>query len=388
MGEIKKFSFNGSVAASKSLYNRALIVQSFFPQLVVHGTSQADDVATLKKALQDLSQSTYYCGDGGTTFRFLLTRLSRKQRTFELHLSERLASRPHDDLFKSLETLGAQVIWGKDKVILTARGWGDAHCVEVESDKSSQYLSSLLLSAWGLAQDFKIVMKGTVASSSYFEMTLKILQQMGMELNVQEGQILIPKQQTLKVAEYQVEPDMSSCFAVAALALIGGEAFIQNFPLQSLQPDFAFVEMLKTLGGSLSIENNQLSVKQSLLKPGTFCLEQTPDLFPVLAVLLSGVPGISILSGLEVLKYKESNRVRKTAELLGLMGVKVEVSEQQFKIYGVPPVASTNAFSYDPDHDHRMAMAAGLAQQMGYAVGILSPEVVNKSFPEFWEILK
>ncbi|MBY0386373.1 3-phosphoshikimate 1-carboxyvinyltransferase, partial [bacterium] len=40
--------------------------------------------------------------------------------------------------------------------------------------------------------------------------------------------------------------------------------------------------------------------------------------------------------------------------------------------------------SFDPDQDHRMAMAAQVANLYGARFQILNPHVVDKSYPQFW----
>ena len=44
--------------------------------------------------------------------------------------------------------------------------------------------------------------------------------------------------------------------------------------------------------------------------------------------------------------------------------------------------------TFSTDHDHRLAMAAAVANVAGHSIEILDPHVVNKSFPGFWDIVR
>jgi 3-phosphoshikimate 1-carboxyvinyltransferase len=116
-------------------------------------------------------------------------------------------------------------------------------------------------------------------------------------------------------------------------------------------------------------------------------LENSPDLFPVLAVLCGLAQGTSKLFGAPHLALKESNRIQKTFELLTKAGIKSQIVDGGLIIEGSNMKIHSKAFSFDPDHDHRMAMAAALLNMVGAKIQILNKEVVNKSFPEFWSIV-
>jgi 3-phosphoshikimate 1-carboxyvinyltransferase len=86
--------------------------------------------------------------------------------------------------------------------------------------------------------------------------------------------------------------------------------------------------------------------------------------------------------------FKESNRIQKTAELLSHLGVRTQILPDGMEIH--PPaqlLVPVKSFSYDTDHDHRLAFAAALVKSQTEAIQIQHPEVVQKSFPEFWDII-
>ena len=124
-------------------------------------------------------------------------------------------------------------------------------------------------------------------------------------------------------------------------------------------------------------------------------LNSCPDLFPVLATLCAFAKGPSRLDGAPHLIFKESNRIQKSAELIHLLGVKTKLLSDGMEIIpgsiehfpGESRGLKMESVPFDTDHDHRLAFAASLVKSQNYPIEILHPEVVNKSFPEFWEIL-
>ena len=236
MGEIKPFYFEGTIAASKSLMNRALIVQSFFEKLSIVGESQCNDVVKMREALLSLSfNEAMDCGAAGTTLRFLMARVSREEGEFFLHGEERLFSRPHQGLIKLLEQLDVKVDFPeKNYIRVVSKGWRNQKILKVDLSQSSQFASALLLSAWNLENDLTLELSVNKNSYSYLKMTMDFLIQMGMEINIESDKVKVPALQTLKIDQAVVEPDMSSCFAIAAFGASLGDVKINIFPTSSL----------------------------------------------------------------------------------------------------------------------------------------------------------
>ena len=96
--------------------------------------------------------------------------------------------------------------------------------------------------------------------------------------------------------------------------------------------------------------------------------------------------GDHAVGGAPHLAHKESSRIESTATLLRSLGCRFDLRKDGIEIEGGAPL-STKPFDFDPNHDHRLAMAAAVAQVAGADIRILHPEVVDKSFPEFWDLL-
>lgn len=386
--------FVGTLSASKSLMNRALIVKSFSPYLEIEGESASQDVQHMRRAVERLlsenpGSEPYECGDAGTVLRFLALRLSRIEGEHTLVGSERLFSRPQKELEKILRQLGCDVELGANYLRLRSYGWriqGDG--LFVSGLESSQFASAVLLSAWEYKSALPLSLTPKVVSEGYFAMTLRLCQQLGMNLHREGHEIVVAPMQSVSGHKYQVEVDVSSAFAVAALAAAGGQARILNFPERSLQPDSIFLEFFRQMGVNASLEGGQLKVMRTEHWQGLRAdLNSCPDLLPVLGVLCAFATTPSELRGLGHLAFKESNRLEKTKELINALGGRAEIFENGTTTLKITPTASPlKEFAFDPDRDHRMAMAAAVARERGAKIEILTPEVVEKSFPEFWQI--
>ena len=313
-----------------------------------------------------------------------------------------------------------------NKLILQSEGWqlsGDA--LHVLVNRSSQFATAIFLNSWDLNKDLYISLEGPFVSKAYLDMTISFLRHMGMQILGQGREYYIPKGQTIKKQYYEVEPDMSCLFALSAMTLKGGSAVFSNWPLKSLQPDIVFPDILRQIGfqvlsssGKLSqtldkgggfkiftsnkskVEHensNKIKLKVmagKALKPLKYNLKNTPDLFPVLSALLALAKGESTLYGAPHLAFKESNRLQSVITLLKQVGRKTQLlpAKDGITLQGQALLlkeksAPLSPLCFDPKEDHRMVMAALVLKKAGFSLKILNPQVVNKSFPDFWSIV-
>lgn len=382
--------YQGEIPGSKSVFNRALIVQSYFPDLQLQGSSNCDDVRFMRSCIGQLnSAKDLDCGEGGTTFRFLALRASRMEGSRRLTGTRRLFERPQRGLLNLLSQLGVEVEIQTQALLIQGAGWKKpAKPVQVDTTESSQYASALVLNAWNLDFDLEFNLVGSKVSESYFQLTLRMLQEMGMEISQRGNLFVVPKDQSPRLKQYKVEADMSSVFTVAALGALLGPVAIENFPESTDQPDKVFLKIFEAMGVSVCLNNDKLEVFPSAsMRSVEWDLGQSPDLFPVLAVLCSWAQGTSRLYGAPHLAAKESNRINKVADLFGRLGVTHRVLPDGMIIEGQPQQPLKQSIIFNPDHDHRMVMAAALMKLKGHGIKIEDTHVINKSFPEFWDIV-
>lgn len=383
------FSFSGNLDISKSWMNRALILQSYQPEIEIVGESNADDVKLLQSCLKDFKngKKEFYVGLGGTTFRFLALRLSREPGNYKILAEKKLFARPQKELILILQQFGVNSYFSEDAFFIDSKGWqaeGDFKEIDIDCSESSQFLTAVLLSTVNLPFNLLIHIKGKLTSESYFNYTQKMMSKMGFNFD----QNYIAKKQKLQLQKLIGEVDVSSFASLAAAAVLDGKVHLTNWNKYSVQPDMEFVNFFKRMGIHFVTEDVNFYISKqnqwsSLKADFSLC----PDLFPIMAVLCAFAEGESHLHGAPQLVHKESNRLEKTYELLHRCDFQVEKLPDGLKIKGNPVAKyhKKDLLHFDPDHDHRMAFAARLMQLKGFPVVIAHPEVINKSYPQFYQ---
>lgn len=420
------------IPESKSIANRLLILSSFEKEASLPCfRNSCEDIEDLKQALLSFQkgEKSFQVRSGATSFRFLLARLSREKGSFRIFASPRLLSRPHDGLKEALLALGVKTDWKRDCCHVDSQGWHSPshNILGVDGKKSSQFASALLLSSVNLPFPLRLRVREFQGSLPYFDMSLALLKKGGISYTVMqkersswdecdeqeknkmerlstETEIEINEDQKWKSHSFECEADMSSAFSVTAVALAKGEPLIlEALPRSDLQADVVFIDILKKMKipiheiarkdglRDLRVIGTKdiipIKEKQKPWKAIEVNLSKSPDLFPVLGALSALLPSSEVFSflGLENLKYKESDRLKKTIELIEKAGAKAQWETDTLKVQG--PVKDHFCFTFDPDQDHRMAMAAAVLIAHGLKIQLKFPEVVRKSFPHFWEVV-
>ena len=387
-----EFYFSGPGPFSKSLLIRALLVKSFFPDFAIQGESLCGDVTSAQKAVQNLQEGKreFHFGLSAGVLRFFALRVAREKGRFLFRADPALWRRPLEGLFLLLSQLSVKAERKGESLIISSEGWkiqGDG--LYIPSQISSQYASALVLSSWNLSQDLYFSLEGDPVSYSYFQMSLDFAKSLGLVVKGGQKEFCIPKGQKASVKLYRPERDKSCLFALSAFAALKGRAVFTDWKEESLQPDQVFPKLLSEMGVFVERGQGRLVISPGpRLKPLKRCLKNTPDLFPLLAVLCSQAEGASELKGLSHLKFKESDRLEKTRELLQKSGGKMTVQNGKAIIQGgglLPGKAAP--FVFDADNDHRMVMASELTRRLGAPVSIRGKRFVNKSFPAFYSLI-
>ncbi len=385
------FKYNSNLVLSKSWINRALIIQFYQSKPKLAFDSDSEDVKFLKNAIAQIGRSsTFFLGEGGTSFRFFCLLISRHPGEWTVQGNPRLLERPQKSLKEILNQIGVDCEFYDSKVTLKSKGWEIPQKITFDARESSQFASALILNSWGLKKKLHIEIIKPITSLNYLKMTFLMLEKYGLKYSLLEDEqclnLQIDQGQLPAANAVIPEVDISSAFSLASAAVINGEVKITNWETDSIQPDVVFLNYFKKMKINFEIDGNILTIlKHKSWDCLTADLGQSPDLFPVLCVLCALALGTSNLYGAKQLQFKESNRLLKTKELLDLVGFRSELKEDGIIIHGQSSILDKKLeFKFDPDNDHRMAMAAGLLKLAGYNIHILQPEVVQKSYPKFW----
>ena len=376
------------IEASKSEMNRALVIDYLRPgETAIEADSGADDVAWLKRCLQTLRRSDgrksddrteIYCGEGGTTFRFLVALCAARDAETLIWAAPRLLERPHEPLFEALGNAGAEFesISKGGRVGVCVRGWSKwPSRIEVSAKQSSQYATAIALLA-ASSNDFELVLSegGEVASRPYFEMTLDLLGTAGVEID-RRGEVLhfSPTARLYEPGILAPETDASSAAVWAMARLVGVDAEVTRPPVSGRQPDARALQLADRLKKADRRGDDKVVID----------LGESPDLAPVLAAVCTRLgPQVEIV-GAEHLRHKESDRIGDLASAFEEVGVDIEARDDGLVIPAGRQQPTDHAH-FPTFGDHRLAMAGLLLSAAGTPLHIEAPMVVAKSYPDFW----
>ena len=392
-----------SLPSSKSLSNRLLILQKLFSEgFKIHNLSEAEDTLLLNRLLNEVSgrppgleHLELDTGNAGTVMRFLTAYLSILPGKWILRGSERMKQRPIGPLVDALKSFGAEIEYlgriGYPPLLIKGKLLqGGEICVE--AGISSQFISSLLLIAPVLPDGLKIQMKGFNVSLPYIEMTLHLLNYFGIKTLKKRDCIVIP-QSSLKEKTYTVESDWSSAAFWYEAASLSDEVdlLLEGLQKTSFQGDAILSDIFRNFGVESEFLENGVRLTKVKKKIDGFYFDFTdyPDIAPavITSCLLMGLRGR--FEGLKSLKIKESDRLLALKTEYRKLGVVMDPDSPsdlmpriEFKAQKFNPEANPKIDTYN---DHRMAMAfAPLAIRCG-SIRIENPNVVIKSYPNFWE---
>lgn len=371
----------------------------------IKNLSKAEDVEVAQRVIGKLEagkECEFDCGESGLVSRILVAILALREGEYVVKGDKRLCERPIAPLVDALVQLGGpQVTYLGKKGCLPVRIVGavpEKKLAVVEPAVSGQFVSALLYGAAQLEEGLIVRMKGCPASKPYIEMTCRVLSEAGASNDYKATHTTIRQQSMLpfgKVREVTIERDWSAAayFYMAALFLPKRRIRLVGLSLNTLQGDVAAVELFKKLGVitkevrspykngcSVTIEGGGEIAKQLTLN-----VNDTPDLMPTVAVACAAMGVDCYIKGIDNLKYKESDRAEAVMTELEKMGCKVEVDGD---VMHLPPSAMHPQKTVRTYGDHRMAMAFGVLKIMFPDLVIEDKEVVNKSFPGFWDQLE
>lgn len=399
------------LTASKSESNRALIIQALCEDAFeIKNLAAAEDTRVLKEILTKVKANTsteikmYDVGAAGTTMRFLTAYLATKKGVnCILTGSERMQNRPIKILVDALRDLGAKIGYvekeGYPPLMIKGNDLEGGE-VLIDGSVSSQYISALMLISTEFKNGLTIKFKGEVTSIPYINMTQKMMMEFGVN-SIWEG---VSKTITIKKQKYQlgnkkdfiynIEGDWSSASYWYSIAAFSKEVNFEikglNHPGSSLQGDAAIADIFLNEFGikTKNIEGGICLIKEETkVKPFEFDFSDCPDIAQTVAVVVGALGIPSTFTGLHTLRIKETDRTLALKNELAKIGVDVEiVNDDMIKIKSKKIVLQSSPIAtYE---DHRMAMAFAPLAMVQDSITIEHPEVVKKSYPDFWKDLQ
>jgi 3-phosphoshikimate 1-carboxyvinyltransferase len=398
------------VPGSKSLTNRALVLSS-----LAQGKSRlgnvlhSDDTRYMMSHLRTLGialyasddqveiegrggafspvQTSLFCGNAGTTVRFLTALCALAPETQIVTGDQRMQSRPLRDLVEALSDLGVDIESVNGCPPVTVRsGMLRGGPVRVQAHLSSQYLSALLMVAPYAQQAVTLEVAGGLVSETYIDLTLDVMAAFGVAVDRPDRRRFTVPQQRYQGRDFAIEGDATSAgYWWALAALTASRVTVNNVQPSSHQGDIELLHILERMGCTI-VRQQGVTVQGpgTLTSPGVVDMNRLPDGVMTLAVLAALARGETRIVNVANLRIKESNRLAALVTELRRIGIEAEELPDGLRIQGGAP----HSADIETYADHRMAMAFGILGARVPGIRIGTPECVSKSYPTFFEQLQ
>ena len=385
------------LVSSKSESNRALIIQALCDETItINNLSTSDYTNTLKLLLDSYTKNNVLnAHHAGTTYRFLVAFLSCQIGEWTLTGSERMKERPIKVLVETLRKNGANINYlekeGYPPLLIKGSNL-DLSNIQIDGSISSQYISALLLLGPSMAKATKISFIDRVISKPYINMTLAIMNYFGAKTKWGNGSIIIEKN-PYKTNSLSIESDWSAASYWYQIVSLNNDSSveIQGLKKQSFQGDSEVANIFNQLGVETIYKENSISISNSNSAPLNkieLNLNNTPDLAQTIICTCAGLGIEATISGLETLVIKETNRLEALKSELQKFSIKLEIIGNHTLYLQGGQIITNPTSTVETYNDHRMAMAfAPLVAVVG-SFKINNPEVVSKSYPNYWEDLR
>jgi 3-phosphoshikimate 1-carboxyvinyltransferase len=418
----RPFNLTMSPPGSKSLTNRALVLAA-----LGEGVSEltnvlfADDTLVMLENLGKLgfdpqidraarsvriggrggnvpaSSAELFCGNSGTTIRFLTALCAVGRGKFTLDGIPRMRMRPIGPLVELLRNLAVRARYemsdGYPPVTVEADTLPGGQC-RFGTSTSSQFLSALLQVAPYARHEVRVSLDSPQTSWLYVAMTMRLMDEFGhtpeliRDTLTGEPREIIISRGAYRATKYAIEPDASnaSYFLAAAAIHPGSKVIIAGLGKRSLQGDVGFADVLGRMGAGVVVGPDSITVTGAEPLEGIDAdLSAMPDTAQTLAVAALFARGETTIRGLHTLRVKETDRIAALAAELQKLGAEVRVEGDDLTIAPPKALRPASIATYD---DHRMAMSFALAGTKAPGVIILDPSCVNKTYPTYFDDLE
>ena len=224
-------------------------------------------------------------------------------------------------------------------------------------------------------------------SRSYVQLTRSALAAFGVQAVWQdENTLFVEENQKYTNCNYTVEGDASQTAFFGVLGAVRGGVQLAGLRPGSAQGDMAFLPLLRQAGAAIvQAPCGALRFEQAGLCGGEASLADCPDLGPILMVLGLFCENGLVLRHAQRLRLKESDRIAAMEEEIRKMGGRIESDGGTVRVFK----SALHGAALCAHHDHRVAMAMAVAAlAAGVPASIDGAECVEKSWPEFWQVLQ
>jgi 3-phosphoshikimate 1-carboxyvinyltransferase len=409
-----------NLPGSKSIANRVLLLAAMARGVsIIHNVPEvSEDVELMLKALSELGikitklatqanccssykiegcdgtlpnrAANIFCGNSGTTIRFLTAMLAVQNGSYCLTGIERMKERPIHDLLAALRQIGANINCqekeGYPPLLTDKFVDNNVARIKLSGQISSQYLTGLLMALPQLHREITVHIYDELTSKPYVEITLALLHKFGCQISQKGNEYIVPQTHLLTGTEYIIEPDASSASYFLAMGALAGEVIVNHLSRASLQGDKEFATALELMGANVSYGLEHICVRSGKLTAIDIDMQEMPDVAMTLAVIALFAEGTTIIRGIHSWRVKETDRLQAMYNELTKLGAKVVITTDTIMI--TPPKVINSNVVIDTYNDHRMAMCFSLLPVAGVPIIINDYQCVGKTFANYFELFK
>ena len=413
---IQPFYLNGKVKIppSKSLSHRAVIAAGLSGgECAIDNISMSEDIIATCEIMEKLGvkikqfpnnlvicgkgkiqiacdgtlSNELQCNESGSTLRFLIPIAMLTGEKIIFKGKSKLVQRTLKPYYEIFDKQNIKYTTKNGCLPLTIDGSLRPGIFELRGDVSSQFITGLIYALPLLNGDSTIKITRSIESIGYIDLTLDVLSKFGIKVeNNNYKEFKIKGNQHFVKRDYRVEGDFSQASFYLAAGVLGGEIECSDLNMESLQGDRVILDIIKNMGGKITIEDGIIRASKSDLKGTVIDASQCPDLVPIVAVLGALSEGTTEIINAARVRIKESDRLKAMATELNKIGAEVIEREDSLVIHGKPWLKGGIVSSWN---DHRIAMAMAIASiRCTQKLTIEDSGAVKKSYPEFYEDFK
>ncbi len=350
----------------------------------INGSSAISEINDSSRVV-DAAAVDINCGESGSTLRFMIPVAAALGVNVRFTGEGQLPRRPLQTYFEVLGEKG--IVFNHDKeanLPLYMRGRLTSGTYTISGSVSSQYITGLLLALPICEGDSVVTVKAPFESKGYVDVTLSVMKSFGITVAEKDGIYTIRGNQKYQSKGYNVEGDWSQTAAWLCAGAMGCDIVVNGMDPASKQGDAAIMDILRKFGANIeTFKDGGIRASKNQLSGILIDATQIPDIIPVLAVVAAFARGKTKIINAGRLRFKESDRLAATAEVLNLIGADVKIDCDSLIIHGKGEIQGGTASGYN---DHRIVMALSIAAcGCNQPVTIEGYGCIKKSYPHFYD---
>ena len=271
------------------------------------------------------------------------------------------------------------------KLPITVKGPLKPGAYFLDGSKTSQFITGVLITLSQLDGNSTLKIKHLI-SRNYVDLTIQMMTKMGMKVkSVGDDSYMVEGNQKAKISEITISGDWSSAANILVGGLISGDVKINGISRNSIQPDRVITDIFDDNDIKFEESNDQLRIKKQEYNGFEFNADDCPDLIPILVVMALNANSKSRITGIDRLRYKESDRAEALIKEFAKLDVDLKIEGNSF----VVKPQKIKGGEVDSHSDHRIVMAFSIASLIAKdPIVIKGAESVAKSYPLFFNDLE